>query len=178
MKLILDFFALILFFTTYYFTRDIYTATIVAIVAGIFQAAFIWFKYKKLETMQWVSLLLIMVFGGLTVFLHNDVFIKWKPSLLFWAMAIAVLGGILFKKNILKKLMGKELSLPETVWRNLSWAWVVFFTIMGIVNLWVAYHFDNDVWVTYKTFGSMGLMVAFFIGQGIYLVRYLPKNNG
>lgn len=175
MKLILDFFALILFFITYYFTRDIYTATIVAIIAGIFQAAFIWFKYKKLETMQWISLLLIIVFGGLTVILQNELFIKWKPSLLFWAMSIAVLGGILLKKNILKKLMGKEITLPEKIWRNLSWAWAVFFALMGAINLWVAYHFNNDIWVSYKTFGSMGLMIVFFIAQGIYMMKHIPK---
>ncbi|MDO5686050.1 MAG: septation protein A [Neisseria sp.] len=177
MKILLDFLALILFFAVYFTTRDIFLATGVAIVAGILQAVFIWLKFKRLETMQWVSLGLIVVFGGLTVLLRNDNFIIWKASLLFWAMAAAVGGGLLLKKNTLKALLGKEITLPNFVWLRLSLAWTIFFTLLGIINLLVAYHYSRDVWVTYKTFGAMGLMITFFIAQAIYMAKYLPQDT-
>lgn len=178
MKLFLDFFALILFFGAYYFTRDIYTATIVAVIAGVIQAALVWLKYRKLETMQIVSTVLIVVFGGATIYLKNPLFIQWKPSLLFWTMAAAVAGGLIFKKNVLKSLLGKEITLPEKVWHNLALSWLVFFAVMGAVNLFVAYRFSEETWVTYKTFGAMGLMLLFFLAQGVYMARYLPQDMG
>lgn len=175
MKIFADFLALILFFLTYWYTKDVRLATAVAVVIGIIQAGYSWFKFKKLETMQWISLGLIVVFGGATIILNNPVFIMWKPSLLFWAMGLSILISHMVGKNGIKLLLGKELTLPEFVWKNLAYIWTVFFLVMGLINLAVAYQFSFDQWVTYKTFGSMGLMFVFFVAQSLYLAKYLPK---
>lgn len=177
MKILLDFLALILFFIVYFFSRDIYTATGVAIVAGIVQAAVIFWRSKRLDTMQIVSLGLIIVFGGATILLHNPLFIKWKPTLLFWAMSLALAAGMLLKKNILQALMGKEIELPTPVWQKLSYAWLAFFGLLGAINLFVAYQYSEETWVTYKVFGAMGLMIIFFIGQAVYMAKYLPQEH-
>ncbi|UOP01910.1 septation protein A [Kingella potus] len=178
MKAASDLIAVILFFLTYIITKNIVTATSVAIAAGLVQAAFLWWKYRKLETMQWVSLLLIVVFGGATVLTGNRTFIMWKPTLLFWAGAAAMLIGSLMKKNSLRALLGKEVDLPEHVWKRLTAAWIVFLAVMGAINLAVAYPFTAEreaVWNNYKFFGSTALMFLFFLAQGIYLSRHLTK---
>ncbi len=175
MKIFADFLALILFFFTYWLTKDFRIATAVAVAIGVVQAGYSWFKYKKLETMQWISLALIIVFGGATIIFNNPVFITWKPTLLFWAMGLSILISHLVGKNGIKLLLGKELSLPDFVWQKLAYIWTAFFAVMGIINLAVAYQFSFDQWVTYKTFGSMGLMFVFFVAQSFYLAKYLPK---
>ncbi|MBR6026816.1 MAG: septation protein A [Neisseriaceae bacterium] len=177
MKVILDSIALILFFAVYFITHNIYTATIVAVVAGIIQAGIIFWKFKKLETMQLVSLLTIIFFGGATIILRNEMFIKWKPTVLFWFVASAMLIGILSKKNFLQKAIGKEISLPENVWYKLMWIWTIFFFILGLANLFVAYTYSNDVWVTYKVFGVMGILFVFFIAQSVYMAQHLQQNE-
>ena len=120
MKAASDLIAVILFFLTYIITKNIILATSVAIVAGLAQAEFLWWKYRKLETMQWVSLLLIVVFGGATVLTGDRTFIMWKPTLLFWAGALAMLVGSLMKKNGLRAVLGKEIELPEHMWKRLT----------------------------------------------------------
>ena len=177
MKVLSDLLAVILFFLAYTFTKDIFLATAVAIVIGVIQAAIMWWKHKKLDTMQWVSLVLIVVLGGATILFQNDSFIKWKPTALFWFCALALLIGHLFKKNALKSMMGKEIQLPNIVWQRLTIIWVVFLVFMGIVNIVVAYTFSQEFWVNYKLFGSMALMFLFILGQGVYLSRYLSQEN-
>ena len=177
MKVLSDLLAVILFFLAYTFTKDIFLATAVAIVIGVIQAAIMWWKHKKLDTMQWVSLVLIVVLGGATILFQNDSFIKWKPTALFWFGALALLIGHLFKKNALKSMMGKEIQLPNIVWQRLIIIWVVFLVFMGIVNIVVAYTFSQEFWVNYKLFGSMALMFLFILGQGVYLSRYLSQEN-
>lgn len=177
MKVLLDFLALILFFAVYYTTHNIFAATVVAIIAGIFQAAFVYWKTKKLDTMQLASLGLIVVFGGATLIFRNAIFIQWKPTILYWLIAAFVLFGLISKKNVLQLLMGKELQLPEKVWKNLAIAWCVFFFLMGVINLFVAYTFSEQTWVSYKVFGAMGLMIVFIIGQVVYMAKFLPKES-
>lgn len=177
MKILSDLIAVILFFATYTLTKNIVWATAVAVVVGILQAAFAWFRHKKLDTMQWVGLVLIVVFGGATVLLRDPRFIMWKPTLLFWAGALALSGSYLLGKNGLKAVMGKELVLEEQVWGKLTWMWVFFLVFMGVANIAVAYIFTEEQWVNYKLFGSTGLMVAFVVAQGLYLSRYLPKED-
>jgi len=173
MKLLIDFFPIILFFVAFK-AWGIYAATAVAIVATIVQIAYLRFKTGKVETMQWVSLGVIVLFGGATLIAQDEHFIKWKPTVLYWLMGGALLvGQLIFKNNLLKKLMGAQLQLPEPVWNNLNWAWTGFFAVMGVLNLWVAYGFDTDTWVNFKMFGGMGLMLLFVIGQAFYLGRYL-----
>lgn len=177
MKILSDLIAVILFFITYTVTKNIFWATAVALVIGVFQAGFTWLKYKKLDTMQWVSLILIIVLGGATLLFQDDRFIKWKPTLLFWFGSAALLTGHLLGKSGLKALMGKEMTLPDGIWRNLTFAWIVFFALMGLINLLVAYNFTQAQWVNYKLFGSTILMIIFFIGQGFYLSRHLPNKE-
>lgn len=179
MKLLIDFFPIILFFAAFK-AWGIYAATAVAIMATIVQIAYLRFKTGKVETMQWVSLGVIVVFGGATLLAHDENFIKWKPTVLYWLMGGALLVGlVLFKKNFIKSLMGAQMQLPDSVWNTLNWAWTSFFAVMGVLNLWVAFNFDTDTWVNFKMFGGIGLMLAFVVGQALYLGRYLkePEQN-
>ncbi|MDO4879330.1 MAG: septation protein A [Neisseria sp.] len=180
MKAAGDLIAVILFFLTYILTKNIIWASAVAVAAGIVQAVFLWWKFKKLETMQWVSLLLVVVFGGATVLTGNRTFIMWKPTLLYWAAAAAVTVSCLMKKNGLRALLGRELELPDAVWNRLAAGWIAFFCAMGIINLAVAYPFSAEreaVWNNYKFFGAIPLMFVFFLAQGIYLSRHLTQGQ-
>jgi intracellular septation protein len=173
MKLLVDFFPIILFFAAYK-VAGIYVATGVAIAATIAQIAWIRHAHGKVEPMQWVSLGVIVVFGGATIALHDETFIKWKPTILYWLMGGSLAAGLLvFRKNLLKTLMGSQLELPEGVWRTTTWSWIAFFAAMGVLNLWVAFNFPTDTWVNFKLFGGMGLMVLFIFGQAVYLGRHI-----
>ncbi|WP_066569067.1 septation protein A [Snodgrassella sp. CFCC 13594] len=177
MKAAFEFLVVVLFFATYMISKNIILATSVAVIAGIIQAAWCWFKYKKLQTMQWVSLLLIVIFGGATIVFKDAHFIMWKPTVLFWLMAMALVVAQLMGKNILKSTIGKEVVVPDSVWRNLTAAWAVFLIFLGVLNLWVAYHFTQTQWVSYKLFGSTGLLIAFVIAQTFYLSRYMESEQ-
>ncbi|ASK27596.1 septation protein A [Neisseria chenwenguii] len=177
MKILSDLLAVILFFATYTLTKNMIYATAVALVIGVLQAAFTYWKHKKLDTMQWVGLVLIVVLGGATILLKDKHFIMWKPTALFWIGALVLLGSHLAGKNGLKATMGKEVELPDAVWTKLTYAWVAFLVFMGIANIVVFQNFSESQWVSYKLFGSTGFMIVFFIGQGLYLSRHLPKED-
>ena len=177
MKLLLDFFPIILFFVAFKFA-GIYVATGVAIVATIAQIGWLRHKTGKIEPMQWVSLGVIVLFGGATIVAQNETFIKWKPTVLYWLMAGSLLAGqLFFRKNLLKSLMGTQLELPEAAWKVTNWSWIGFFSVMGVVNLWVAYHYDTDTWVNFKLFGGLGLMAVFVVGQALFLARYVKADE-
>lgn len=177
MKLLIDFFPIILFFAAYKLW-GIYVATAVAIVATIAQILWLRHSHGKVEPVQWVSLGVIVLFGGATIALQNETFIKWKPTVLYWLMGGTLAAGqLIFRKNLLKTLMGAQLDLPEPAWRVTNWSWIAFFAIMGVLNLWVAYAFDTDTWVNFKLFGGMGLMFVFVIGQALYLGRYMKADE-
>ncbi len=177
MKLLLDFFPIILFFVAFKLW-GIYVATGVAIVATIAQIAWIRYSTGKVEPMQWLSLGVIVLFGGATIVSQSDTFIKWKPTVLYWLMGGALLvGQVFFKKNLLKSLMGSQMELPDAAWRVTNWSWIAFFTVMGFVNLWVAFNFDTDTWVNFKLFGGLGLMAVFVVGQALYLGRYMKTEE-
>ena len=174
MKLLFDFFPLILFFVAYQ-ASDIFVATGVAIAASIAQIAWVLARRKKVSGMQWTSLVVIVVFGGATLLLRDETFIKWKPTVLYWLAGVVFLGGLAFRQNLVKAVMSEaELVLPEPVWTKLCIAWGVFFLFKGTLNLWVAYTFSTPIWVKFKVFGGMGLMVAFVIAQAFWLSKYLP----
>jgi intracellular septation protein len=206
MKLLLDFLPIILFFAVYKLAdankeaaaalatshfgflvsgnvvaagqAPVLLATLVVIVATLAQVAILAARGKKIDMMLWVSLTLVVVMGGLTVWLQNATFIKWKPTLLYWTMGAAfMLAPLVFGKNLLKLLLGEQLQLPAEVWQRLNLAWVAFFAIMGALNLWVAYSFSENAWVNFKLFGGIGLMLVFTIAQGLYLARYLPDEE-
>jgi intracellular septation protein len=173
LKLLLDFFPIALFFVAFKIW-GIYVATAVAIVATIAQIAWLRWSTGKVEPMQWLSLGIIVLFGGATILAHDETFIKWKPTVLYWLMGGALAGGLLFfRKNLLKSLMGAQLELPDAAWRTMNWSWVGFFALMGVLNLWVAFHFDTNTWVNFKLFGGLGLMALFVVAQALYLSRYM-----
>jgi len=177
MKLFFDLFPVILFFVAFKI-YDIYVATAVAIVATVGQIAWVRLRRRKVENMLWINLLIIAVFGGATIFLQNETFIKWKPTVLYWLFAGVLLGGrLLFRKNLIRAMMGQQISLPEEIWNRLLASWVAFFAFMGVLNLYVAYNFSTDAWVNFKLFGGLGLMLVFVLLQALMLSRHLPNKE-
>ncbi len=177
MKLLIDFFPILLFFIVFK-TLGIYAATAVAIAATVAQIGWLRWRNGRVEPMQWLSLGVIVVFGGATLVAQDETFIKWKPTVLYWLMG----GGLLvaeyvFKRNGIRALMGSQLELPDPVWRQLLHAWAGFFAAMGVINLWVAYHFDTDTWVNFKLFGGLGLMVLFVLAQAAYLSKHMKHEE-
>ena len=154
-------------------------ATVVVIVATLLQVAVLMARGKKIDMMLWVSLGLVTVLGGATVWFHNETFIKWKPSVLYWVMGLGFwVSQTFFRKNLLQVLIGEQLKLPAPVWQRLNIAWISFFALMGLLNLYVAFNFSTDTWVNFKLFGGMGLMLAFTVAQGVYISRHLPPEAG
>ena len=177
MKLLLDFFPILLFFGAFKIW-GIFVATTVAIVATLLQLAWMRYSTGRTEPMQWLSLGVIVVFGGATLIAQDETFIKWKPTVLYWAMGGALLvGQVFFRRNWLQSLMKSQMALPDHAWRVMLWSWCGFFALMGVLNLWVAYHFDTDTWVNFKLFGGMGLMLVFVLAQAMYLGRYMDNGE-
>lgn len=175
MKLLLDFFPIILFFVTFK-TWGIMAATAVAIAATVLQIGYLWRKNGFVEPMQWVSLGVIVVFGGATLLTQDETFIKWKPTVLYGLMASALwVGHYVFKRNFIEKLMGTQVTLPAHAWGVLLHSWACFFAAMGCLNIWVANHFDTDTWVSFKLFGGLGLMLVFVVIQGVYMSRFIQE---
>ena len=203
MKLLLDFLPILLFFATFKYAEGhkdwsagfatehlgflvaggqvgsteapVMLATVVVVLASLLQVSWLKARGKQVDLMLWISLALVVVLGGLTVWLHSETFIKWKPTGLYWAMALSFLvSQWLFGRNLLKLMLGQQLQLPEPVWLRLSLAWVGFFVGMGLLNLWVAFNFSTDTWVNFKLFGGIGLMLLFTLAQGLYIGRHLP----
>lgn len=155
----------------------IYLATLIAIIASALQILWVKLRGQKVETMLWVSLGIIGVFGGATLWLHDESFIKWKPTVLYWVFAGAIFGAALFGRNVIRGLMNAQLELPEAAWSRLNLSWGGFFAVMGFINLWVAFNYSTDDWVNFKLFGSMGLMLVFVIAQGMMLSKYMDKEE-
>lgn len=152
-------------------------ATAVAIVATIGQIAYLLARSKKVDPMLWVSLVIIGFFGGATIYFHNETFIKWKPTVLYWCFGAALfISQILFKKNLIRKMMEQQIKLPDMVWDRLNLAWSSFFFVMGCINLYVAFTFPTATWVNFKLFGGMGLMFAFVIAQSMFLSKYMKDS--
>jgi intracellular septation protein len=177
MKLLFDLFPIILFFVAYKLV-DIYAATAVAIAASFAQIGWLKLRAKPIEPMQWTSLAIIAVFGGLTLLWHDETFIKWKPTVLYGLFALVLAGGkMFFGRDLIRSAMGKQLSLPDPVWSRLNLVWMLFFAVMAMLNIAVAYSFSTDVWVNFKLFGTLGLTLAFVIAQGLYLSRFLEEEK-
>ncbi len=176
MKLLLDFFPILLFFGAFKF-YDIYTATGVLMAGTVIQMATIWFTERKLLPMQKATLVLILLFGSLTLALHDDRFIKWKPTVLYGAMALA-LGVALwgFKKNFLKMLLGEQLELPTLIWGRLNVAWIAYCVFMAALNGYVAAYFSTEAWVNFKLWGYV-FPIVFLVAQGLYISPYLKSDK-
>ncbi len=179
MKFLFDFFPVLLFFVAYKM-YDIYVATAVAIAASIIQVGFYWLQHRKFEKMHLVTLVLITVLGGATLILQDETFIMWKPSVINWAFAIAFVGSqFIGKKPIVQRMMEGAVSLPDKIWHRLSYAWSLFFILLGVLNIYVAYNYDLDTWVNFKLFGLTGLSFLFIILQAFYIGKYIeePKDD-
>ncbi len=152
-------------------------ATVVVMFATLAQVLILKLMRQKVDAILWVSLGLIVVLGMATVYFHSKTFIMWKPTALYWLMALGFWAADAFwGKNWLKAVL-KDLPLPEAVWKQLNWMWIVFFGFMGVLNLWVAYSFSESAWANFKVFGSTGLMLVFMVVQGVYLSRKLPPED-
>ena len=208
MKLLLDFLPLLLFFGSFKYAdghkdwaaafatdhfgavvsggvvgmdeAPVLLATVVVIVATLTQIGVIFARGKKPDLMLWITFVLVVVLGGATIWFHNATFIKWKPSVLYWAMGLTFwVSQTLFHKNLLQSLIGDQLELPTTVWQRLNFAWIGFFGLMGLLNLYVAYSYSTSTWATFKAFGATGLMLVFMLAQGLYLSRHIkPEADG
>lgn len=204
MKLLLDFLPIILFFGMFKYAEShadwaarfatdhlgfmvsggvvgveeapVLLATVVVIVATSVQIAFLLARRRKIDLMLWVTFVLVVVLGGATIWFHNATFIKWKPSVLYWAMGLAFwISQAVFRKNLLHTLIGDQLELPARVWQRLNFAWIAFFGLMGLLNLYVAYTYSTSTWASFKAFGATGLMLVFMVAQGFYLTRHLDS---
>ncbi|RZJ09852.1 MAG: septation protein A [Rubrivivax sp.] len=206
MKLLLDFLPLILFFVVFkgaeghadaaaVFATEhfgflvqggvvgaqeapVLLATLVVMVATLAQAAVLKLRGQKIDLMLWISLVLVVTLGAATVWFHNETFIKWKPTGLYWSVALALwMSQVLFGKNLVRGLLGKQMELPEAIWLRLNRIWVLFFAALGVLNLYVAYNFSTSAWANFKVFGVTGLMFAFMLAQGLYASKYLPPEQ-
>lgn len=171
MKFLFDLFPVALFFVAIQIW-DIFVATAVAIAATLVQVGWLLARRKTITPMLWSSLVIVVVFGGLTLYLRDKTFILWKPTVLYWLFGAALAGGAALGRNLIRALLGNQMRLPDTVWARLNWAWVGFFVFMGALNLYVAFNFSEKVWATFKLFGGMGLMFLFVIAQSLLLAKY------
>ncbi len=177
MKLLYDFFPILLFFIAYKLD-GIYTATGVAIAAAALQTGAFWLRHRRFEKMHLVTFGLLVFFGGLTLLLRDPVFIKWKPSVVNWLFAAVFLGSHwIGDKPVIERMMSHAIQAPSPVWLKLSWMWIAFFISVGLLNLYVAYSFSEETWVNFKLFGMLGITFAFVIAQGLYLGRYVIEDK-
>ena len=171
MKMLFDFFPIIIFFAAYHLGgKDMVIATEAGIAATLLQVIIFWLRHRRFEKMHLITLALITVFGGITIMLGDSIYIKLKTTILEWVFALVFLGSQFFgKKNLVKRMMGAAVKAPDHVWKKLNYAWVTFFVVMGFLNLYVVYNFDDDVWLNFKTFGLLGMTVIFVILQSVYV---------
>jgi len=194
MKLFFDFLPIALFFIAYKFgggiyhwdgqeydVKGIYVATAVMIVASILQVTITWLMTRKVEKSHLITLVLVLVLGGATLWLQNPNFIKWKPTAVNWLFALAfIIAQVFSDKSLLERMMAEHIKLPSTIWFKLNISWILFFIGSGLANLYVAFNFDEATWVNFKLFGLLGLTIIFIIGQSIYLAKHaeeIPQIN-
>ena len=174
MKFLFDLFPVALFFVAIQIW-DIFVATAVAIAASVVQVGWLAARKKKIEPMLWASLAIIVVFGGLTLYLRDKTFILWKPTVLYWLFGAVLAGSAFLGRNLIRALLSGQMQLPDPVWRRLNWSWVGFFAFMGAANLYVAFSYSEKIWATFKLFGGMGLMLLFVVAQAFVLARYAEQ---
>jgi len=207
MKLLTDFLPVLLFFITYFLgnaapqkahqiattllsglVRDgaipvelasILLASAVAIVAITVQIVFMLARRQKIGAVQWVTFVIFLLFGGATIYFHNDAFIKWKPTVLYWLFAVVLFVSSTFlKRNLIRVAMeANGLRLPEAIWYRLNLSWIAFFALTGLLNLYVAFHLSRNIWVSFKSFGLTGLTLIFVIGQSLLLARHIDSES-
>jgi intracellular septation protein len=177
MKFLFDLLPVFLFFLAWSF-YDIFVATAVAIAATVLQVAWMWLRHRRVDNMLWITLAIMVVFGGATLAFHNPTFIKVKPTVLYWAFAAALFGAQLFaRKNLIRLMMEKQVTLPDAIWGRLNASWIGFFLVMGLLNLYVAFNYSEAIWVKFKVFGATGLMLVFVVLQALMLARHIEDKG-
>ena len=158
-------------------TAPVFLATVTAIVATFLQIGWLKLKSRRIEPMLWISLAVIVVFGGLTLWLKNEMFIKWKPTILYWIFSGILLFGSFSGRNFIRTLMKNAIDMPDAVWGKLQWMWIGFFIVVGILNLIVAYSFPTEIWVDFKLFGLIGLTLIFTIAAAVWMTRQASERQ-
>lgn len=177
MKILFDFFPIIIFFT-FYKLYGIMLATSSAIITSLIQIIYLKIKYKKIPKTHLISFYSILILGGATLLLKDEMFIKWKPSIVYWILALVFLcSHFIGKGPIIKNLANGSIDLPEKIWNNLNISWTIFFTILGLLNIYIVYNFSTDVWVNFKLFGTLGLTILFTIIQVIFIHKHISTKN-
>jgi intracellular septation protein len=173
MQLLADYFPLLLFFIAFKW-QGIYFATAVAMTASVVQIA--WFKWKgKLSAIHWLSFAIIAVFGGATLVLHDDVFIRWKPTVLYGLFgSILAVGKLAFRRDLISYLL-RDITLPPAVWSRVTWSWTLFLFAMAALNWYVAFNYPLETWVNFKVWGGIGLFMAFALAQALMLARHIEE---
>ena len=176
MKMLFDFFPIIFFFVAYKIF-GIYDATAVAMAASLLQVGIFWLKNRRFELIHVLSLAFIFILGSATLIAHDPMFIKWKPTVIYWVMAAIFGGSHLSKKTLLEHMMGKKINLPAKAWKTLNTSWIIFFTTMGGLNLFVVYNFSTNAWVNFKLFGILGTTILFGILQSLWITKFVKKQD-
>lgn len=177
MKLLFDLFPLILFFAAFKLF-GIFAATAAAIAATVGQIVWTKWRHGKVDTMLWVSFGIIFILGGATLILHDENFIKWKPTVLYWFFSAALLfSRLLFRKNLMHALLHEKMAMPHRVWDHLNLGWSLFFAMLGVLNLYVAFNYPTETWVNFKLFGTTGLMMVFVLLQAVLLSKYVEEDK-
>ncbi|MFC4933042.1 septation protein A [Massilia sp. GCM10023247] len=209
MKFLFDFFPLILFFAVYKLGNNdpaaasaladhylgglvsggkiiadqapIMLATVVAILATVLQVGYLMVRRRKVDTMLWVSFFVIVLFGGATIYFHDETFIKWKPTMLYWIFAAALfVSQVFFGKNLMRSVMKEALPLPEAVWPRVGYSWMIFLFLLGALNLlmaFVVFRDNTSAWVNFKVFGMTAIFFVFSMGQALMLVKHVPQEE-
>ncbi len=181
MQLFYEIFPVFLFFLAFKF-YGIYVATVVGIVTTFLQVLFNRFSFGKWDRKQLVTLVVFLLFGGLTLYFHDPIFVKWKPTIIYWIFALVIIGSqVMTQKPLIQRLMGHMLdekgAVPARVWKQLNLFWGLFFAALGGVNLYVAYNYSNDAWVNFKFYGVTSALFVLSIVQAIYLMRFLSETK-
>ena len=177
MKFLFDLLPVVLFFVAFKLA-NIYVATATAIATTFVQVAWLKLRGKRVGPMLWASLAIIAVFGGATLLLQNEIFIKWKPTVLYWLLGAVLAGSaLIFRRNLVRVMLSEQVQLPDPVWDRLNWSWVAFFAFMGGANLYVAFNYSEKVWASFKLFGGMGLMVLFVVAQSLLLAKHVDEEK-
>lgn len=176
MKLLFDFFPVFIFFIAYKI-YGFYIATAAFIVASVAQVSIYWLKHRRFETMHIIMLAFVVLLGGATLLLHDEMFLKWKPTVVYWIFTVVFLGTqFIGKKTLIQRMMESKISLPRRIWVHLNISWALFFALMGVANLYVVYNFSTDAWVNFKLFGTLGLTFLFVLLQAFYMSKYIDQH--
>lgn len=181
LNMFIDFIPVLLFLIAFKI-YGIYVATTVGIVATAFQVVITRILRCRFDKQQLVTLAVFSVFGGMTLYFHNPIFVKWKPSIIFWIFGSALLVTQFFGKPLIQRMLeglleGQAHSVPPTVWKRLNIAWSLFFLLLGTINIYIAYNFSTEFWVNFKVYGIMSCLLIFSVLQSLCLARYMTDTK-